>query len=71
MNTHAGSVFDNHVTLTLLDLFISGSMHAERLTELVGHSTKFGVDSSSRFSFSARTHRQTHTHTVAQSHRRN
>jgi len=55
LHTHAGSTFDNHVTLTF-NILISESVCVEPLAWFV--CTKFSLDSSSRFSFIART--QTH-----------
>jgi len=55
--THAGSVTDDRVTLTF-DLLTSGSTIACRATAVHSTSTKFGVDSSSRFPLE-RGHRHT------------
>jgi len=49
MHTRAGSILHNR------DILTSWSMHAEVLPYSM--CTKFGVDSSSRFSFRVRTHR--------------
>ena len=62
MQTHAGSAFDNRVTLTF-DLLTSQSMQ----TAMHRIPTEFGVDSSSRFPFIARIHR--HKVTDATDHR--
>jgi len=62
LHTNAGSASDNLVTLTF-DLLTPGpgSVLAERLPCTVSPmSTKFGVDSSSRFSYKARTQTDTH-----------
>jgi len=57
----AGSAFDNRVTLTFdLDL----KVNAYRATAMHCISTEFGVDSSSRFPFTARTHKPTERHKV-------
>ena len=62
---HFASGLLNSATLTF-DLLISGSMHAERLPYI--ECTEFGVDSSSRFPFRARTHTDPHTVTDATYH---
>jgi len=63
LHAHAGSAFDNHVTLTF-DLFTSGSMHAQRLPCTVAYALyKFGVGSSSRFPFRVWTNKHTDTQT--------
>jgi len=66
MHIHAGSTLHNPVTLTF-DPLTSGSTHADFRGPVMEYMcTQFGVDSLSRFSFTART--QTHRHADATGH---
>jgi len=58
MHTHTGGTLHNNVILTF-KLLTSGSIDAEILLYSIIMSTIFGVDSSSRFLFTERTHTQT------------
>jgi len=55
LHSHAASAFHDRATLTF-DISTSGSIRADGLPYSVRLCTKFNVDSSSRFSFRARTH---------------